>query len=145
MKKIALLLLLTFVVNSCSKDSDEPEVYYELLPIERCEMPYRMTSGETYEFRMTFRMPSTCHFYKGVYFEGNGEEKIVAIQSAVYQRDDCQEIDYSTNVQPQNQPVTKQYEFTAGAPGTLYHFKMWSGKNQQGEDTYYEVQVPVEN
>lgn len=145
MKKIALLLLLTFVASSCSTDSDEPEVYYELLPIQRCEMPYRMTSGETYEFKMIFQMPTTCHFYKGIYFEGDGDEKIVAIQSGVYQRNDCQIIDYGTTAQPQNQPVSREYTFTAGAPGTVYHFKMWTGKNEQGEDTYYEVQVPVEN
>ena len=145
MKKIALLLLLTFVVNSCSTDDGEPEVYYELLPIQRCEMPYRMTSGETYEFKMTFRMPTTCHFYKGVYFEGEGNEKIVAIQSGVYQRNDCQVIDYSSSVSPEYEPVTKEYNFTAGGPGTVYTFKMWSGKNEQGEDTYYEVIVPVQN
>lgn len=137
-------MLLVFVANACSTDSDEPEAYYELLPIQRCEMPYRMTSGETYELKMIFKMPTTCHFYKGVYFEEDGNDRIVAIQAGVIKKNDCQEIDYSTNVQPQNQPVATRYNFTAGAPGTVYNFKIWSGKNEQGEDTYYDVQVPVD-
>jgi hypothetical protein len=147
MKKIALLMLMTFALNSCSSDDDSPpEVHYELIPISRCQMPYKMTSGETYEFEMIYRMPTTCHGYKGIYFEGEGTTKTVAIQTVVYQRNDCQVIDYSSNMQPAPEPQVSNYEFKATAPpGSVYTFKIWTGKDDQGEDTYYNVTVPVEN
>jgi len=146
MKKIALLLLAAFALNSCSTDDSQPEVHYELIPITRCQMPYRMTSGETYELRMIYRMPTTCHSYKGIYFEGEGDTKTVAIQTVVYQRSDCQTIDYTSSAQPVPEPQISNYEFKATAPpGSVYTFKIWTGKNEQGEDTYYDVTVPVED
>ena len=147
MKKITLLLLAAFALISCSSDSDsQPEVHYEVIPITRCNMPYMMTSGETYEFEMIYRMPTTCHTYKGIFFEGDGNVKKVAIQTVVYQRPDCQPIDYTTNIQPAPEPQVSNYQFKAAAPpGTVYTFKIWTGKNQDGEDTFYDVNVPVTN
>lgn len=147
MKKIVLLLLLAFTANSCSPDdsSNDVQVYYELIPIQRCEMPYRFNSGETYDFTMHFKMPTTCHYYKGIYFEGSGTTKTIAIQSVVFEKPDCVAYDDDpSNVQPENN-VTAKYKFTAGAPGTVYTFKIWSGKDEQGADTYYDVTIPVTN
>lgn len=145
MKKIVLLLILAFIANSCSpEDSDNVQVYYELVPIQRCDMPYRFSSGETYDFTMHFKMPTSCHYYKGIYFEGNGNTKTIAIQSVVFEKTDCVAYDSSNNAQPNNN-VTAKYKFTAGAPGTVYTFKIWTGKDEQGEDTYYDVTIPVTN
>lgn len=146
MKKLALLLLLAFAVNSCSTDSgNEPEVFYELLPIDQCDMPYRMSAGQTYEFKMFFKMPTTCHAFKGIYFEEHGNLKKIAIQSMVFENVTCQVINYSTDIQPAVPLMEKKYKFTAGAPGTIYTFRIWNGKNQQGQDTFYDVTVPVVN
>ncbi|MFT3794581.1 hypothetical protein [Flavobacterium sp.] len=144
MKKLLLLLLVVFALNGCSTDGDnQPKVYYELVPIDRCQMPYRMSSGETYELDMFFNMPTTCHAYKGIYFEGEGNVKTVAIQATVFERNDCTVIPTSNNGSPSF--TTAKYNFTAGAPGTMYTFKIWTGKNEQGENTFYEVEVPVTN
>ena len=147
MNKIALLLLAVFVLNACSADDDKQlEVHYELLPISRCSMPNAFTSGETYEFTMIYKMPTTCHTYKGIYLEGEGTTKTVAIQSLVYERPDCETIDYSSVSQPASEAEITNYNFKATAPpGSIYTFKIWTGKGEQGEDTYYEVTVPVEN
>jgi hypothetical protein len=147
MKKIVLLLLVAFVLNSCDAgDDSQPQVHYELLPISRCNMPYSFTSGQTYEFTMIYKMPTTCHSYKGIYFEGEGTTKTVAIQSVVYERSDCQVIDYSSNAQPAPEPEISNYEFKATAPvGSVYTFKIWTGKDEQGEDTYYDVTIPVQD
>ncbi len=146
MKKIPLLLLAFFALISCNADdSSQPEVHYEVIPISRCNMPYAMTSGETYEFEMIYRMPTTCHIYKGIFFEGSGTDKTVAIQTMVFQRPDCQVIDYSANnAQPTPEPQVSNYQFKATAPpGSVYTFKIWSGKDDEGEDTFYNVTVPV--
>lgn len=148
MKKITFLLLAVFVLGSCSSDEpSQPEVHYELIPISRCYMPYAMTSGETYEFQMIYKKPTTCHAYKGIYFEGSGTTRTVAIQTVVHQRTDCQVIDYgATNAQPSTQPQVSNYQFKATAPpGSVYTFKIWTGKDTDGQDSYYNVTVPVQN
>ncbi len=146
MKKIPLLLLAVFVLISCSPDNDsQPEVHYEVIPIARCHMPYSMTSGETYDFEMVYKMPTTCHAYKGIFFEGSGTTKTVAIQTVVYQRPDCKVIDYgAANAQPAPEPQVTSYQFKATAPpGSVYTFKIWTGKDTDGQDSYYDVIVPV--
>lgn len=145
MKKLVLLLFAVFALQGCSTDdNDQPLVYYELLPIDRCRMPYYFHSGESYEFTMTYRLPTTCHNYKGIYFEKKGDVYEAAIQSLVYARNDCQTIDYNSSAQPAPQASEAVVQFTANAPaGTTYTFRMWTGKDDQGQDTYYDVDVPV--
>jgi hypothetical protein len=143
MKKITLLLLILFAF-SCSKDEGtDTAVYYELVPIQRCRMPYRFTAGQTYEFEMQYRQPSSCHFYKGIYFgKKPGNVRIVAIQCGVLESNSC--VTYPVNSTSQPEPKVETYSFKAEA-GDPYTFKIWTGKNQQGEDTYYDVVVPVDN
>ena len=138
-----MLFLIVLAATSCSTDGDQPEVQYELVPIITCEMPYYFTAGETYELRMIFKMPTTCHTYKGIYFEGEGNTKTLAIQTVVAQRNDCQPIEQIGTASPETESA--KYNFTPSGPGSTYIFKIWTGKNEQGENTYYEVEVPVEN
>ncbi|HOZ74470.1 MAG TPA: hypothetical protein PLS51_00865 [Flavobacterium sp.] len=144
MKRIIFLLLVLFAFNSCSKDAGNgPAVYYELVPIQRCSMPYRFTAGQTYEFEMTYRQPSSCHFYKGIYFEKlPGNVRLVAIQCGVMESNSC--VTYPVNSTSAPNPQKETYQFTAEA-GEPYTFRIWSGKDDQGENTYYDVVVPVDN
>jgi len=144
MKRTILILLTFFALISCSKDEGtSTEVFYQLVPIQRCQMPYRFTAGQTYEFEMTYRQPTSCHFYKGIYFEKlPGNVRIVAIQCAVLKSSSC--VTYPVNASTPQQPESATYNFTAEA-GSPYTFKIWTGKDAQGEDTYYDVVVPVDN
>lgn len=144
MKRAILLLLVFFVLNSCStNEGNQTTVFYELVPIQRCQMPYRFTAGETYEFQMQYRQPSSCHFYKGVYFEKRpGNVRIVAIQCGVIESNLC--VTYPVDSSSQPDPEIETYRFKAEA-GEPYTFKIWTGKDEHGEDTYYDVVVPVDN
>ena len=143
MKKIIFLLIAAFALNACSSDdSSSPNVTYELLPIMYCQMPYRYVSGQTYDLQMYFRKPTSCHFYKGIYFEKQGNTRIVAIQSGVVESNSCETYDYNQTVPPETSKETFKFTFTGQE---TYTFKLWTGKNEQGEDTYYEVEVPVQN
>ena len=142
MKKIFFLIIVAFALNSCNKEEDSSQVRYELLPIDYCRMPYYFQQGETYDLEMFFKKPTSCHFYKGIYFEKQGNTRVVAIQSAVVQTNSCVTYDYQNNTSLQ--PDSVKCKFTATGTET-YTFKFWTGKNAQGEDTYYDVEVPVEN
>jgi len=145
MKKLLLLLFIALALNSCDtgdSDSDAP-VHYELLPIEYCEMPYRFTAGTSYEFEMLYKMPTSCYTYAGVYFEGEGSTKTIAIQTRVSEKNNCQPVTYNTVNGPGPDLESAKFNFTAGASGTVYTFKMWTGKDENGQDTYYDYVVPV--
>lgn len=143
MKKIFLLLIVAFALNSCNIEENKPDVYYELIPIKSCRMPYDFVSGQTYELEMFFRQPSSCHFYKGIYFEKQGNTRIVAIQAGVVESNSC--ITYPDDGSSATGELkSAKCNFTATGHET-YIFRFWTGKNQQGEDTYYDVEVPVEN
>lgn len=141
MKKIILLFIVAFALNSCSKEDESSHVKYELVPIQYCQMPYKFTYGATYEFKMFYKQPSSCHFYKGLYFEKDGNTRIVAIQSGVIESNNCVSYDNNNSSVPTD---STKYNFKVTAHDT-YTFKFWTGKNEQGENTYYEVEVPVEN
>lgn len=144
MKKIILLLILSFILNSCSMEDSSPEVSYELLPIKSCSMPYFFISGQTYELEMFYVQPSSCHIYKGIYFEKEGNTRIVAIQASVIASSSC--VTNPADSTGTNSEIEQSVKFNFTATGNeAYLFKFWTGKNQQGEDTYYEVEVPVEN
>jgi len=121
-----------------------PKVSYELMPIKSCRMPYFFVSGETYELEMFYIEPSTCHIYKGIYFEKQGNTRTVAIQATVIESSSC--VTNPVDSTGTNSEFEKSVKFNFTATGNeAYFFKFWTGKNQQGEDTYYEVEVPVEN
>lgn len=145
MKNIILLLIIVFILSSCSaEEGNGQKVYYELVPIKRCIMPYSFVAGQTYEFEMLYKKPTSCHFYKGVYFaKKQGNLRIVAIQCGVVESNSC--ITYGEN-NSTNSPDSLTANYTFTATGTEpYVFRFWKGKNAQGEDTYYDVEVPVEN
>jgi hypothetical protein len=143
MKKIFLLLIVAFALNSCSMpEESSPTVFYQLVPIKSCRMPYRFYVGETYELEMFYRQPTSCHFYKGIYFEKEGNTRIVAIQCGVVESSNCVTYPDGSTATEEQKSAKCSFTPTGNQP---YIFRFWTGKNEQGEDTYYDVEVPVEN
>lgn len=134
--------MVAFTLNSCTTEDNNPKVRYELLPVDSCHMPYEFVSGQTYELEMFFKNPTSCHFYKGIYFEKQGNTRIVAIQSGVVETEGC--VAYDNGSTTILQPSSAKCNFTA-VGHEPYLFKFWTGKNEQGEDTYYEVEIPIED
>lgn len=144
MKKIILILFVAFALNSCNVEESSPSVYYQLVPITYCHMPYRFTAGQTYELEMYYKQPTSCHFYKGIYFEKQGNVRIVAIQAGVVESENC--VTYPDGNSATSEPKIAKCNFTASSNNNEpYIFRFWTGKNAQGENTYYDVEVPVEN
>lgn len=145
MKKILLLLFSLFALCACSSDDSQADapVHYELLPIQYCQLPRSFTQGMTYEFEMFYKMPTTCHTYIGILFDGEDSTKKIAIQTRVTERNDCQPVTYTTVSGPGPDLSSAKFDFVAGDTGTVYTFKMWTGKDENGEDTYYDYVVPV--
>ena len=106
MKKITLLILTAFVINSWSTEENTPQVYYELLPIESCEVPNSFVSVQTYEMKLLHVIPTSCHFYKGIYFEKLANTRVIAVQSGVVVENTCTILNPGQELQnSHNQPL----------------------------------------
>lgn len=143
MKKIFALLSLIFLSISCSMDDNKyPEYHLELVPIESVEMPDSFAFGKIYEIKMFYPKRSTCHFPNGIYYavEPNNT-RVVAIQNVVYDWEDC-----TTEIDEEDLVQEDSFNFEVIQPeGTVYTFKFYQGKNDEGQDTFLVVEVPVKS
>ena len=134
MKKIVAFLSLFLIAISCSVDDDQPNVHYELVPVESVNLEDTLTVGLVNNIEINYKKPSTCHGFDGFYYEKNGFERIIGVQNYVIEQTDCQPI---TNIT--RQEVLK---FKPTEVGT-YTFKFWQGKDTNGEDIFLEIERPV--
>jgi len=135
MKKIVFLLLIAISLTSCSLEDDSPNnFYYEILPVESVELPEEFVLGQTYEITVTYLRPTTCHVYNNIYYEAELNQRTVAVVTTVYQNNDCLPLI--------DQVAEVTFNFMVNSNGT-YVFKFWQGEDENGNDLYYVVEVPV--
>ncbi len=132
MKKLALLLSVLFVFNSCSLD--EETFALELLPVESVVIPAEFELGGAYQITMKYYRPTSCHSPYGFYYERELNVRTCAVQNLKSDRADCNIItDYL---------VEETFTFHATNTGN-YIFKFWTGKDEEGNNTYLEYDIPV--
>jgi len=135
MKKIISLIALFFLFISCSPDH-EPNYLYEVLPIESVDIPTEFTLGETYPITVHFNRPTSCHYFNGLYYQKDLNIRTVAVESAVEQRNNCQELS--------GDAAADEYTFNFYVTSNgSYIFKFWQGKDDQGNNIFLEYEVPV--
>lgn len=134
MKKIFFLLLIAISVTSCSVDDDVNDFYYEILPVESVEIPEEFVLGQTYEITVTYLRPTTCHVFNNFYYDSELNQRTVAVVTSVYQNNDCLVLI--------DEEVEAMFNFMVNSNGT-YVFKFWQGEDENGNDLYYIVEVPV--
>jgi len=141
MKKVLLLGIIITSVLSCSLDnSTEEEFFFEILPIESVTLPSEMRYQESYTINYTYFKPSTCHIFNDLYYLSEGNFRTIAVINTV--------LNEVNNVVCQ--PLTDELEersftfFCSNNSGS-YVFKFWKGKDENGEDVYTFVEVPIVN
>lgn len=139
MKKIFLLIFTVFALQACTLDEPEtPNFYPVLLPVHSVDMPQEFILGQTYTIKVSYYKPSTCHSFINFYVEKYLNERIIAVENYVTERNDCVALEYEL--------VEESFDFYVTNNGT-YIFKFWlGGESTSGissEDNYYVVEVPV--
>jgi len=133
MKKIFIYFLVLFTF-SCSLDSDYEETFAEIVPVESVIMPTEFVLNEVYEISLTYLRPTTCHAFNDIYFVSESNERTVAVITTVFTSNyPCEdlytELEASFNFKPIN----------TGS----YIFNFWQGEDDNGEDQYLIIEVPV--
>ncbi|AEH00937.1 hypothetical protein [Lacinutrix sp. 5H-3-7-4] len=131
-KKI-LIFLIALIAFSCDISDDTPNTYQELLPIESAIVPEEFQVSVTYEINLTYIKPTTCHSFKTLYYLKNGNERTVAIISAIVDTNDCSELNTEEEV---------SFDFLPTELGS-YVFKFWQGTDENAQDEYLTIEVPV--
>jgi len=141
MKKVLLLGIIITSVLSCRLDnSTEEEFFFEILPIESVNLPSEMRFQESYTINYTYFKPSTCHIFNDLYYLSEGNVRTIAVINTV--------LNEVNNVVCQ--PLTDELEersftFFCGNNSGTYIFKFWQGEDENGDDIYMFVEVPIVN
>lgn len=136
MKKLILIVtFLAFALSSCSVNNDQEDVTYEILPVSEIVLPAAFKAGTDNEIKVSFKRPSNCHSFNGFYYEQKGNERIVAVESVIFNSNDCTPL-------TENNVVTQVLRFNPKTPGN-YVFKFWKGKNESNEDIFLTYDIVV--
>lgn len=133
MKKLVVLAMSLFVL-SCSLSDDSDISTNVLLPIENAVLATEFERGEIYDIYLTYLRPSSCHIFNDIYFAAESNENTVAIIETYFNGpESCNEL---------NEMHEAILRFKAGDEDS-YVFKFWQGEDDNGDDQYLIIEVPV--
>lgn len=135
MKKFAILSLILLCFTSCSINDDDDVGYsFDILPVESVDIPTEFTLGETYPITVHYFKPSTCHLFNNLYYFKENNERTVAVINLDLNRNDCEDLT--------EELVETTFNFKVTSNGSFI-FKFWQGKDENEEDEYLIIEVPV--
>ena len=135
MKK-ALILLAGLILFSCNSSDDSLYNYQDPMLIELVDLPEEFVLNEEYEITITYLKPTTCHVFNDIlYQEDNNISTVIVIGTVFQNNGNCTDL---------NTESQASFNFTANNIGS-YIFKFWKGLDDNGEDIYLIVEVPVVN
>jgi hypothetical protein len=136
MKKIALFLVLITSLISCSLDDNRDTYTYKILAVESYEVPESFKIGETYEIKLKYQRPNPCYIFQGIFYEKNLNIRTIAIQTAIKDDQVC------TQQLPPLSETSFNFYVTNNDQGS-YIFKFYKGKNDNNENIFEEVEIPI--
>ena len=134
MKKLLTLCLTLVLFTACSVDDDSVKFSFEVLPVDSVEIPDEFELGETYPITVSYSKPSTCHSFKEFYYLKENNQRTVAAINYVFENNECADL--------QNAMEEETFNFIVTSNGS-YIFKFWQGENNEDEDQYLIIEVPV--
>ena len=135
-KKVLLTFLFAVTLVSCSLDNDNASsLVLKTLPIKSYVVPAEFEIGMSYTLQVEYELPDACSNFYNLYYEYDGTSRIVAITSIVDESGTCTEA-----------LISMEHEFVVTVEQTDdYTFKFWKGEDNNGNDIYEDVIVPVIN
>ena len=132
MKKLFVYLLFILAL-SCSTDDGMDSVSFIILPVENAIVPTEFERNETYDIYVEYIRPTSCHGFNDIYYVSESNERSIAIVATKFEGNNCNRIDALTEA---------TFSFKATTED-MYVFKFWQGEDENGEDEYMIVEVPV--
>lgn len=139
MKKLLFIALVSMLISSCNvDDAIGQDFHFEILPIEEILMPESFTAGEFYQIDYSYYRPSTCYSFNELYYLVEGDFRTIAVINTVLEESDgliCESLDQELEWETLFFECKKNF-------GT-YIFQFWQGQDENGDDIYHVIEVPV--
>jgi hypothetical protein len=135
MKRLFLVLIISLSLFACSLDGDK-NFNLDIVPINAVEMPTAFRVDSVTQIPISYIRPTACHEFSNFYYNTIGNERTVAIYCSRNVNQNCTP---STDYE-----ITVPLNFKPKDIGT-YHFRFWSGVNDEGVDQYIEHEVIVDH
>ncbi|WP_299433645.1 hypothetical protein [uncultured Aquimarina sp.] len=138
MKKIKIIALIILIgcMTSCLNDDDSGiNFFYELVPVEQVAIPDQFTRGETYEITVSYFRPTDCHAFSGFDYDRLSNERTVSVVNVVVNDRTCEDL-------AETDLIDASLNFIVGTEDS-YIFRFWQGRNDQGENQFLIIEVPV--
>lgn len=132
-----LFYCMIFIVcfSACSSDDLQTDnSVLEILPIENISLPESFEYNMVYTIYYDYTQPTNCHAFYNLYYDANGDERIIAVVNRKHDNGNCQSTD--------NQ-IIRSFDFHCTKQQGVYIFKLWQGENSDGEDEYLTYEIPV--
>jgi|TARA_B110000037_G_scaffold58046_1_gene70829 hypothetical protein len=132
MKHYLLLFLTVISLFACNND-DGDNYHFSYVPVVSADVPDAFIYHETYTINVTYELPNGCHSLYNYDYIYDEDSRIIYPISIVNDEDACTE------------PLI-QGEFSIDVHALQtepYIFKFWQGKNEEGEDQFLIIEVPV--
>jgi len=134
--KIIALIILTSCLTGCFNDDDSGiNFFYELVPVEQVSIPDQFTRGETYEITVSYFRPTDCHSFSGFDYDRLSNERTVSVVNVVVNDRVCEDL-------TETDLIDASLNFFVGIEDS-YIFRFWQGRNDQGENQFLIIEVPV--
>ncbi len=131
---MSLVLAAMLTLSSCTKD-DEPNFHFVPLQIQNASLPDTFRLNETYQIEVTYTIPDGCTGFSGfdVTSSNTTTRNVVVIGSTRTDQDACTQA---------TQEATGTFNFRVVYDET-YLFRFWQGEDEEGNQQYLEIEVPV--
>jgi len=128
-------ILVSFTFNSCDLDDDGPNFHFVPLQIVSADLPESFTLNETYEIKVTYLRPDGCTYYEGfnVLKPELTTRDVVVIGAQRTDQEVCTQV---------VQEEEASFNFIV-IHNETYLFRFWQSEDENGEQQYLEVEVPV--
>lgn len=134
MKKMIYIFASLFLFYSClNNDNNRINYNYEFLPIDEFVAPTSFTFGEKDTIKLKYSLKNGCYYFDDIHYEYKDTTRIVAVRAIVDLDDVCTQAILQNDY---NLIVTASQEED-------YVFKFYKGKDNNGENIFEEVVVPV--
>ncbi len=131
--RVLFVFLLVIGLSSCSLDDDGANFRLEIVTIEEASLPDEFVFGETHEIKVTYNRPNNCYSFNNFLFDRDGNQRTVAVVNRVLTDTNCN-----------NTATTSEATFNfLVLSRETYTFRFFQGKDDDGNDTFLTVEVPV--
>ncbi|WP_412985020.1 hypothetical protein [Pontimicrobium sp. IMCC45349] len=132
--KYLIVVMLALTITSCSDDDDGHAFYLEYAKVLNANVPEQFQYGHTYQINMTVELPNSCYFFYNQFdYFYDGNSRLVYPIAHVDIEDTCE-------------PIITEDELIISVRALQsepYLFKFYQGKDENGEDLFLTIEVPV--